>query len=93
MNITALARALRITPQELRDNLPKLGFDIGRKAIKINRQVANRIIKEWPKLRRQLERMKAEEMAKNIGCEGFHIHEFENKEWYMPCEKHELKNK
>jgi hypothetical protein len=34
---------------------------------------------------------KAEEMAKNIGCEGFHIHEFENKEWYMPCEKHELK--
>ena len=34
---------------------------------------------------------KAEEMASNIGCEGFHIHEFENKEWYMPCEKHELK--
>ena len=34
---------------------------------------------------------KAEEMAANIGCEGFHIHEFENKEWYMPCEKHELK--
>jgi len=36
-------------------------------------------------------REKAEEMAANIGCEGFHIHEFENKEWYMPCEKHELK--
>ena len=31
---------------------------------------------------------KAEEMAKNIGCEGFHVHEFEGKEWYMPCEKH-----
>ncbi len=31
---------------------------------------------------------KAEEMAKNIGCEGFHIHEFEGKEWYMPCEEH-----
>ena len=31
---------------------------------------------------------KAEEMAKNIGCEGFHIHEFEGKEWFMPCEKH-----
>jgi len=31
---------------------------------------------------------KAEQMAKNIGCEGFHIHEFEDKEWYMPCEKH-----
>ena len=31
---------------------------------------------------------KAEQMAKNIGCEGFHIHEFEDKKWYMPCEKH-----
>jgi hypothetical protein len=31
---------------------------------------------------------KAEEMAKNIGCEGMHEHEFENKTWYMPCEFH-----
>ena len=30
---------------------------------------------------------KAEEMALNIDCEGFHIHEFEGKEWYMPCKK------
>jgi len=33
---------------------------------------------------------KAEEMAINIGCEGFHVHEFEDQEWYMPCEKHSL---
>ena len=33
---------------------------------------------------------KAEEMAKNIGCESFHIHEYENKEWYMPCKKHKI---
>jgi len=31
---------------------------------------------------------KAEEIAKNIGCKGFHTHEFEDKTWYMPCEKH-----
>tara|TARA_R100001460_G_C3556194_1_gene175489 strand:+ start:147 stop:1712 length:1566 start_codon:yes stop_codon:yes gene_type:complete len=31
---------------------------------------------------------KAEEMAKNIGCKGHHTHEFEDKIWYMPCEKH-----
>lgn len=55
MNVTELARILKITPQELRDSLPKLGFDIGQKAIKINRNVANRIIKDWPRLRRQLE--------------------------------------
>jgi hypothetical protein len=33
---------------------------------------------------------KAEEMAENIGCRGFHVHEFEGKTWYMPCEKHML---
>ena len=33
---------------------------------------------------------KAEEMAKNIGCSGFHVHEFEGKKWYMPCEKHSM---
>ena len=36
---------------------------------------------------------KAEEMAKNIGCKGFHTHDLEDKDgntktWYMPCEKH-----
>jgi len=31
---------------------------------------------------------KAEEIAENIGCKGYHTHEFENKTWYMPCEKH-----
>jgi len=34
---------------------------------------------------------KAEEMAKNLGCEGFHVHKYEDKDWFMPCEKHEMK--
>ena len=54
MNVTELARILKITPQELRDYLPELGFDIGQKAIKINRNVANKIIKEWPVLNKKL---------------------------------------
>lgn len=33
---------------------------------------------------------KALEMAKNIGCDGMHEHEFEGKVWYMPCEKHQV---
>ncbi len=55
MNITELARILRITPQELRDYIPQFGFDIGQRAIKINRNTANKIIKKWPVLRRQIE--------------------------------------
>ena len=28
-------------------------------------------------------------MAQSIGCEGYHVHNYEGKDWYMPCEKHE----
>ena len=31
---------------------------------------------------------KAEQMAENIGCSGFHVHEFEGKKWY--AKKHSL---
>ena len=34
---------------------------------------------------------KAIEMAKDLGCEKYHEHEYEGKIWYMPCEQHELK--
>ncbi len=32
----------------------------------------------------------AEKIAKDIGCDGIHEHEFEDMTWYMPCEKHTL---
>ena len=31
---------------------------------------------------------KAEEIAKSIGCEGHHVHNFEDQDWYMPCKTH-----
>ncbi len=66
MNVTELARKLKVTPQELREKLPRMGFDIGQKAIKIDNKLAQRIIKEWPRLNRQLEeedRQKKQEEA------------------------------
>jgi translation initiation factor IF-2 len=70
MNVTELARILKITPQELRYYLPKYGFDVGAKAIKINKIVAKRVIKEWPQIRkkiayekREAERIEAEKKA------------------------------
>lgn len=54
MNISELARILKIPPQDLRDNLPKLGFDIGQKAIKIDNHTANKIIRSWSTLSRRL---------------------------------------
>jgi len=35
---------------------------------------------------------KALEVAKDVGCNGYHEHEFEGKTWYMPCEKHTKNN-
>ncbi|MCF7860245.1 translation initiation factor IF-2 [Patescibacteria group bacterium] len=64
MNITELARILRISPQELRDLLPELGFAIGQKAIKVDNNTAKKIIRNWPGFRRQWEQRKAAERAK-----------------------------
>ena len=33
---------------------------------------------------------RAEKGAKDIGCEGFHMHEVEDEKWYMPCKEHAL---
>jgi len=33
---------------------------------------------------------KALEMAKDLGCELIHEHEYEGKMWYMPCESHSV---
>lgn len=63
MNVTELARILRISPQELRDKLPLFGFDIGQKAIKIDNLSAQRIIREWPRLIRELEEKQKREKA------------------------------
>ncbi len=63
MNLTELARKLKITPQELREILPRMGFSIGQKAIKVDNNTAQKIMKDWPKYKKQLER-EAREKAK-----------------------------
>lgn len=50
MNFTELARKLRIPPKELRILLPELGFDVGKKAIKVDDKVAANILKNWSRL-------------------------------------------
>jgi len=64
MNLTELARKLRVTPYELRQNLPLMGFDIGFKAIKINKDISERIIRNWPMHIRRLEKQRQEELEK-----------------------------
>jgi len=58
MNISELARKLKITTQELKEKLPELGFDIGQKAIQIPDEQANRVIKSWQEYKNQEENKK-----------------------------------
>jgi hypothetical protein len=45
MNVSDLARRLKVTPNELLEKLPALGFDIGMRAIKIDDVLAEKIFK------------------------------------------------
>jgi len=64
MNITELARILKVNPQELRDLLPQMGFNIGQRAIKVDNFTARRVIKEWPVLLKQIKLKKEAEKNK-----------------------------
>ena len=63
MNLTELARALRISPFELRQLLPQMGFNIGQKAIKVDKMIAKKIIKNWPIFMSQIEHQRLIEEA------------------------------
>ncbi len=63
MNLTELARALRISPFELRQLLPQMGFNIGQKAIKVDKMIAKKIIKNWPIFMSQIEHQRLMEEA------------------------------
>ena len=47
MNVTALARQLKVTSQELLEKLPELGFHIGARSIKIDDKLVPKIITAW----------------------------------------------
>jgi translation initiation factor IF-2 len=64
MNVAELARKLNISPVDLREMLPRVGFDIGMKAIKVDDRTAQTIMREWNRLRRDYERMQIEAQRK-----------------------------
>lgn len=67
MNVSELARQLRVHPKEMLRILPEYGFDIGMKAVKIDTRVASQIQKMWPRIKREVERkqqLEAEEKRK-----------------------------
>lgn len=58
MNITEIARKLKVPTDELREKLPTLGLGYGRNSVKVNDRDANRIVAAWAEMKRR-ERMGA----------------------------------
>mgnify|MGYP001594861966 FL=1 len=70
MNISELARRLHVQLEELRIGLPKLGFDIGSRAVKIDDRTAWKIIQGWSKLGRQFEALRVKPDEEKIEAAG-----------------------
>ncbi|OGH58804.1 MAG: translation initiation factor IF-2 [Candidatus Magasanikbacteria bacterium RIFCSPHIGHO2_01_FULL_33_34] len=68
MNVTELARQLRINTKQMLEILPAHGFDIGAKAVKIDDRVANQIMRQWKYIKKAIEdkekKAKAEQLLK-----------------------------
>ncbi|MFH1193557.1 MAG: translation initiation factor IF-2 [bacterium] len=84
MNISELARKLKIDPQRLRDMLPTLGFDIGGKAIKIDNRTAQKIIENWRDLYRKWRFEQEKAKDKEDGLMHVAVPGEEKKEMKMP---------
>lgn len=61
MNVTELARKLKIDTKDLLEILPVVGFHIGKRAIKIDDKQAQKIIERWPRLLAQYKESTATE--------------------------------
>jgi len=64
MNVSELARKLRIHPQKLLQILPEFGFDVGARAVKIDDRVAEQIEKSWRRIKFVLEDRERKEKDK-----------------------------
>lgn len=64
MNVSELARQLRIHPQKLLQVLPEFGYDIGAKSIKVDDRVASQIQHNWRRIKLVLEKREQEERDK-----------------------------
>lgn len=53
MNVSELARRLKMPTNELLNMLPELGFDIGRRAIKVDPRLVDKIVRAVEQFRRQ----------------------------------------
>ncbi|MFH1286777.1 MAG: translation initiation factor IF-2 [Candidatus Magasanikbacteria bacterium] len=62
MNVTELARRLKTNTKQMLEILPEYGFDIGARAVKVDDRVAQKIIRDWRRIKRNIEEKKLKEV-------------------------------
>jgi len=65
MNVTELARKLKVNTKTLLEVLPEYGFDIGKKAIKIDDRTAEQVMRRWRHIKRDLDEKRRKEEEEN----------------------------
>lgn len=64
MNVSELARQLKVHPQKLLQVLPEFGYDFGARAVKIDDRVAQQIQRDWKRIKFVLEKREKAEKEK-----------------------------
>jgi len=71
MNVAELARRLKTTSNELLEKLPSLGFDIGKRAIKVDDRIAMKIVDAWKvQAKKDWEKARLSEIRSGIDANG-----------------------
>ncbi len=66
MNVTELARRLKIHPKKMLEVLPEHGFDIGAKAVKVDDRIADKIIRQWKYIKKDMDDKERKEKAETM---------------------------
>lgn len=66
MNVSTLARMLKLTTAELLEKLPQMGFDIGSRAIKIDDRLVEKIVKSFDETRKKEQMIENQNRIKEI---------------------------
>ena len=67
MNISELARKLKVTTHQLHEVLPLMGIDVGKRAVKIDDNLARKVLKNWNHYQALLIKLKdAQELAVSL---------------------------
>jgi translation initiation factor IF-2 len=85
MNVSEVARKLKINSTDLLDILPEFGFDIGKRAIKIDEKVAQKIIKLGSKIQERIAELQQEKMASLEKLQAVSAEPVEQKEIKIPA--------